>query len=213
MSIDGMDELERKMRSLSKLNVKRETARTIQTVRDAAVNACPVGYGELRQSIFAEVIEKDDLVQGVCYTNKDYSIYVEFGTGPKGQENHAGTSPEHNPVYTQQPWWIHESQVDARIAEKYHWFHIDTPEGRFLNPGHSMETAWFMMKEAIIKKDNELMELAIQVTEWSLQRGWDKEKEGIFYFADLNDKPVLSLEWEMKLFWVHCEAMIALIYS
>ncbi|MBQ8232429.1 MAG: HK97 gp10 family phage protein [Lachnospiraceae bacterium] len=131
MSIDGMDELERKMRSLSKLNVKRETARTIQTVRDAAVNACPVGYGELRQSIFAEVIEKDDLVQGVCYTNKDYSIYVEFGTGPKGQENHAGTSPEHNPVYTQQPWWIHESQVDARIAEKYHWFHIDTPEGRF----------------------------------------------------------------------------------
>ena len=90
---------------------------------------------------------------------------------------------------------------------------IDTSEGRFINPGHSMETAWFIMKEAIVKKDNKLMELAIQVTEWSLERGWDKEKDGIFYFVDLNDKPVLSLEWDMKLFWVHCEAMIALIYS
>ena len=26
-------------------------------------------------------------------------------------------------------------------------------------------------------------------------------------------KPVTSLEWDMKLFWPHCEAMIALAYS
>ncbi len=90
---------------------------------------------------------------------------------------------------------------------------IDTPEGRFINPGHSMETAWFMMREAVIKKDKSLMEKAIEVTRWSLQRGWDNEKGGIFYFVDLKNKPVMSLEWDMKLFWVHCEAMIALIYS
>ncbi len=90
---------------------------------------------------------------------------------------------------------------------------LDTPEGRFLNPGHSMETAWFLMKESIVRKDNELMRLAIKVTEWSLKRGWDEEKGGIFYFVDLKNKPVISLEWDMKLFWVHCEAMVALIYS
>ena len=90
---------------------------------------------------------------------------------------------------------------------------IDTPEGRFINPGHSMETAWFVMKEAIRRKDRSIMEKAIKVTEWSLMRGWDKEKDGIFYFVDLDNKPVLSLEWDMKLFWVHCEAMIALTYS
>ena len=90
---------------------------------------------------------------------------------------------------------------------------IDTPEGRFINPGHSMETAWFIMKEAIRRKDRNIMEKAIKVTEWSLTRGWDKEKDGIFYFVDLDNKPVLSLEWDMKLFWVHCEAMIALTYS
>jgi len=90
---------------------------------------------------------------------------------------------------------------------------IDTPDGRFLNPGHSMETAWFMMKEAVVKKDKSLMELAIKVTEWSLERGWDKEKGGIFYFVDLHDMPVFSLEWDMKLFWVHCEAVVALTYA
>lgn len=90
---------------------------------------------------------------------------------------------------------------------------VDTPDGRFINPGHSMETAWFLMREAIHRKDRKLMETVIQVTEWSLERGWDKEMGGIFYFLDLDNKPVRSLEWDMKLFWVHCEAMIALTYS
>ena len=90
---------------------------------------------------------------------------------------------------------------------------IDTPQGRFINPGHSMETAWFLMKEAIHRGDRDLFETSIRVTEWSLQRGWDNEMGGIFYFVDLYEKPVISNEWDLKLFWVHCEAMIALVYS
>ncbi len=90
---------------------------------------------------------------------------------------------------------------------------IHSPEGRLINPGHSMETAWFIMREAIKRKDKTLMESAIKVTEWSLERGWDNEMGGIFYFVDLENKPVLSLEWDMKLLWVHCEAMLALTYS
>jgi N-acylglucosamine 2-epimerase len=70
-----------------------------------------------------------------------------------------------------------------------------------------------MMKEAVRRKDSELMKKCIQITEWSLERGWDNEKGGIFYFVDVENKPVLSLEWDMKLLWVHCEAMIALTYS
>lgn len=90
---------------------------------------------------------------------------------------------------------------------------LNSPEGRLINPGHSLETAWFLMTEAIARKDNELMEKAIDITEWSLELGWDKEKDGIFYFVDIENKPVLSLEWDMKLFWPHCEALIALLYS
>lgn len=90
---------------------------------------------------------------------------------------------------------------------------LNSPEGRLVNPGHSMETAWFIMTEAIYRKDKELMRKAIKITEWSLERGWDNEKGGIFYFVDAENKPVLSLEWDMKLLWPHCEAMISLIYS
>lgn len=90
---------------------------------------------------------------------------------------------------------------------------LKSPDGRFINPGHSMETAWFMMKEAIHRKDRSVMERCTDILRWSLERGWDKEKGGIFYFVDVENKPVLSLEWDMKLFWVHCEAMIALAYS
>lgn len=90
---------------------------------------------------------------------------------------------------------------------------VNSPEGRLINPGHSMETAWFLMTEAIHRKDEELMKTSMQVLLWSLERGWDKEMGGIFYFMDVENKPVLSLEWDMKLLWVHCEAMIALLYS
>ncbi len=90
---------------------------------------------------------------------------------------------------------------------------INSPEGRLINPGHSLETAWFLMKEAVHRKDKELMQTAMQVTLWSLERGWDKEMGGIFYFCDVENKPVLSLEWDMKLLWPHCEAMIALLYA
>ena len=90
---------------------------------------------------------------------------------------------------------------------------LNSPEGRLINPGHSMETAWFMMTEAIRRKDAPLMKTAMQITLWSLERGWDKEKGGVFYFQDVEGKPVLSLEWDMKLLWPHCEAAIALLYS
>ena len=90
---------------------------------------------------------------------------------------------------------------------------LNSPDGRLINPGHSMETAWFLMVEALHRNDDGLMKKAIQITLWSLERGWDWDKGGIFYFLDVENKPVLSLEWDMKLFWPNCEAMIALLYA
>ena len=80
---------------------------------------------------YADVEGDANRAVGTCWTNRAYAPYVEFGTGPKGQADHAGISPEVTPVYTQVPWWIHESQVDRRTAEKYRWFYINTPQGRF----------------------------------------------------------------------------------
>ncbi len=90
---------------------------------------------------------------------------------------------------------------------------INSPEGRLINPGHSLESAWFLMREAIHRADDALMRSAMELTLWSLERGWDKDAGGIFYFVDIEEKPLTSLEWDMKLFWVHCEGMVALLYS
>lgn len=100
-------------------------------VRDAAVMLAPVNHGELRHSIRRKHQRTDEGARGIVYTNKEYAPYVEFGTGPKGEENHEGISPLVSPTYTQTPWWIHESQIDRQTAELYHWFYIDTPDGRF----------------------------------------------------------------------------------
>lgn len=110
-------------------------------------------------------------------------------------------------------WFVKEDEKALLETVGENGEMVDTPEGRLINPGHCMETAWFIMLEAIHRKDRELMEKAIDITMWSLERGWDKEMGGIFYFLDVHNKPVLSLEWDMKLFWPHCEGMIALLYA
>jgi len=44
-----------------------------------------------------------------------------------------------------------------------------------------------------------------------LEFSCDKKYGGIFYFMDSKGKPPLSLEWDQKLWWVHLEALFALI--
>lgn len=92
---------------------------------------CPVDSGVLRNSIFLDVEENGDKIEATVYTDNQYSPYVELGTGRKGEMNHNGISPNVTPAYTLEPWWIHESQIDQGTAERYHWFYIDTEDGRF----------------------------------------------------------------------------------
>ena len=87
--------------------------------------------GELRGSIGMTVTSEQNRMTAHVGTNKRYANYVEFGTGPKGAARHEGISPDVAVAYTLSPWWIHESQVDPRAAQVYHWAHIDTEDGRF----------------------------------------------------------------------------------
>jgi len=43
----------------------------------------------------------------------------------------------------------------------------------------------------------------------SFARGWDAEAGGIFYFLDAEGFSPTPLEWSMKLWWPHCEALYA----
>ena len=86
---------------------------------------------------------------------------------------------------------------------------LDNPTGRTINPGHSIENSWFLMNYAAEKKDDELLKKALNILDWSLELGWDKEYGGVYYFRDLFNRPCEQLEHDMKLWWVHNECLIA----
>lgn len=90
---------------------------------------------------------------------------------------------------------------------------IDSPQGRCINPGHAIETAWFLMHEGIHRKDNDIIKKALNILEWSMELGWDKEYGGIYSFVDIEGKPAEQLEWDMKLWWPHTEAIYALLLA
>ena len=46
--------------------------------------------------------------------------------------------------------------------------------------------------------------------DWAFARGWDKENGGLLYFMDVYGKPVQEYWHNMKFWWPHDEALIAM---
>jgi N-acylglucosamine 2-epimerase len=90
---------------------------------------------------------------------------------------------------------------------------LDSPNGRLINPGHSIEAAWFILKEGIFKKDATITGKALDIMNWSYEAGWDKKYGGLLYFVDIEGKPSEKLEWDMKLWWPHSEGLIAFLMA
>jgi N-acylglucosamine 2-epimerase len=86
---------------------------------------------------------------------------------------------------------------------------IDVPEGRIVTPGHGMETSWFLLEEAAERGDAEMKEFALKVLRSALRIGWDDAHGGLFYFADVKGLPPDPIEYDMKLWWPHAEAIYA----
>jgi N-acylglucosamine 2-epimerase len=88
---------------------------------------------------------------------------------------------------------------------------LDCFEGRLLNPGHGIEAMWFIMDIAERRNSRPLAERAVEVVLRTLGLGWDGEMGGILYFLDADGRPPQQLEWDQKLWWVHMEALVALL--
>ena len=87
----------------------------------------------------------------------------------------------------------------------------DSFDGRLLNPGHAIESMWFIMDLSVRLKRPELTEKAVEIMLRTLKYGWDEQYGGIFYFLDIKGYPPQQLEWDQKLWWVHVETLISLI--
>lgn len=89
----------------------------------------------------------------------------------------------------------------------------DSPDGRTINPGHALESAWFLLREAEYRNDAAIRDRALEIIEWSFERGWDDKYGGLLYFTDLKSLPSPYLEWDMKLWWVQVEALYAALLA
>jgi N-acylglucosamine 2-epimerase len=101
--------------------------------------------------------------------------------------------------------------------------------GSCCNPGHSLEDAWFMMHYAARIGDRGAIWSAMEVVRWMTDRYWDPTYGGLPQFQHAQggeprgavrpenqaDHMVVELRqnWSNKLWWVHSEALYALILA
>ncbi|MBD5323798.1 MAG: N-acylglucosamine 2-epimerase [Bacteroides sp.] len=95
---------------------------------------------------------------------------------------------------------------------------IDTINGRVINPGHCIETAWFLLEEAKYRGwdegfGKEIKDMALQILDWSWEWGWDNEFGGIINFRDCKGFPAQDYSQDMKFWWPQTEAIIATLYA
>ena len=91
---------------------------------------------------------------------------------------------------------------------------IDNINGRLINPGHCIETSWFILEEAKFRNwDPELTEMALTILRWSWKWGWDETYGGIINFRDCKGFPQQDYSQDMKFWWPQTEAMIATLYA
>ncbi|WP_294593057.1 AGE family epimerase/isomerase [uncultured Rikenella sp.] len=91
---------------------------------------------------------------------------------------------------------------------------LDSMAGRVINPGHCIETAWFLLEESRFRGwDRELTEMALTILDWSWEWGWDEAYGGIINFRDCKGFPAQDYSQDMKFWWPQTEAIIATLYA
>lgn len=91
---------------------------------------------------------------------------------------------------------------------------IDTINGRTINPGHCIETAWFLLEEARYRNwDKDITQTALTILDWSWKWGWDEQYGGIINFKDCRNLPPQDYSQDMKFWWPQTEAIIATLYA
>lgn len=75
--------------------------------------------GALARSVQKKTDVENNRVACTIFTKKKYGPYYELGTGPVGQENHKGISPEIHPTYSQTGWMIPGDAMSEDDARGY----------------------------------------------------------------------------------------------
>ncbi len=91
---------------------------------------------------------------------------------------------------------------------------IDTCAGRTINPGHCIETGWFILALARSRSwDKKLVKLGTTIIDWAWKWGWDEPYGGMINFRDCRNFPPQDYSQDMKFWWPQCEAIISSLYA
>ena len=99
---------------------------------------------------------------------------------------------------------LETAALDPKLRRAY-------PDGRLICVGSNFEISWNLFRALDRVPNPQVERLLLDALEGALEFGWDREYGGLFYFQDIDGRPMLQLESEMKLWWVHVEAIYALL--
>lgn len=88
-------------------------------------------------------------------------------------------------------------------------FWSDVSAGRVVNPGHSIECAWFLLRAGQVLNNENYKKCAAKIFDMAYDMGWDTSYGGLLYYVDCLGYPSEAYEHDMKLWWPHNELMIA----
>jgi N-acylglucosamine 2-epimerase len=86
------------------------------------------------------------------------------------------------------------------------------PPGRVINPGHAIESMWFLIHLYQRVGDTIRIKQCLEVIRWHLELGWDPEYGGLLQAIDAEASP-WAAKWDLKVWWPHTEAMYALLLA
>lgn len=92
---------------------------------------------------------------------------------------------------------------------------LDEPHGRFINPGHTLESMWFCMNIGRKRGDADIIRRAAEIIKWGIEWGVDKDYGGIFSYVDAAGKEPVAIDWyketnslwDDKVWWANSEAL------
>jgi N-acylglucosamine 2-epimerase len=90
---------------------------------------------------------------------------------------------------------------------------LPPPAGTIVDPGHAIESMWFVMHWALSRGNQPAIRKAAEVVRWHLERGWDPEYGGIYLEIDARGGAAGRPNSEKKVWWTHTEALYAILLA
>lgn len=95
---------------------------------------------------------------------------------------------------------------------------MDTPQNRFINPGHSSEAIWFLLELARLTGNEGFRNRALTIYSWVYRSGYDHARGGLNSYLDASGEEAVAIDWYLetntlwddKVWWANAEFLCVL---